>query len=386
MEEQKIVQLKIPEGIISFRMGQPSMSVLPEKLIRKASAQFYDKYQYVEYLQYGNKQGSTPFRKKLADFLSDKYECDINYSDLQTTYGATSAIDFLSTLLTKPGDTVFVEDPTYFIISKIFKDHNLNIISIPCDQYGMKVDVLEQKIKKFNPVIVYTIPIFQNPSSSILSEERRVRLSEICSKNNAYIIADEVYHLLDYKENRTPKPMYFYDRFRNVISIGSFSKILAPGLRSGWIHTLNRKIINVMAGSGMLFSGGGMNPLISGNIMCAIETGLLDDHLSFLKTTYLKRLNILADELQKQLGDYVEFIMPRGGFYIWAKAKNNESTQKLAEIGEKFKVSIMPGANCSVNGNFDDYMRLSVSYLSNTEIIEGVKRLKKVFAEYHIKK
>ena len=286
--DKQIVQVKLPEDLISFRMGQPSFSLLPIGLLNNASKDFYTKDYAVEYLQYGNKQGSLPFRTNLADFITKTTNAKINPDELFITNGASSAIALICSLFTSPGDTVFVEEPTYFIISKIFKDYKLNIESIPIDNNGIQLDKLEEKLIKFKPKILYTIPIFQNPSTITLSEEKREKLCCLCNKHNTLILADEVYQQLNYSENH-PKPLFCYDIYDNVLSLGSFSKILSPGLRLGWLHTRSKSVLEELISCGLMFSGGGMNPFLSGHISAAMENGSLIEHLQYVKKNTFKQ-------------------------------------------------------------------------------------------------
>ena len=375
---QKIIQVEIPKDVISLKLGQPSLSNLPIDTLREASDIFFSQ-KTPKPLQYGLMQGNEEFRCNLAKFLTKRYEkSNVNSSELLITNGASNALDMICTLYTKAGDTVFVEDPTYFIISKIFSDHKLNIISIPTDKNGMRLDVLEEKLKKISPVFIYTIPTFQNPSSTTTSEKHRKNFIEICSSYSCFIVADEVYHLLKYFD-KIPKPLIDYDRNGKVISINSFSKIFAPGIRLGWLHTNNTDAMDRITNSGLLFSGGGLNPFTSAIMSELIKNDLLDKHLDYLLCTYRKRMTVLTDSLRKYLNNYVDFEEAKGGYYTWVKIKKGISLSELEDTCRKFKVLFLPGTYCSVKGNFNDYMRLCISYHNPSEIEEGVKRIAQAF-------
>ena len=151
------------------------------------------------------------------------------------TAGVSQALDLICTLLTRPGDTIIVEEPSYFLALRIFRDHHLNIVGTPMDENGLVIPELEERVKKYNPKLVYTIPVYHNPTGVTLSADRREDLVRLSAKHDFLIVADEVYQLLAYTDT-PPPPMVFFDTAERVISLGSFSKILAPGLRLGWMH------------------------------------------------------------------------------------------------------------------------------------------------------
>ena len=144
-------------------------------------------------------------------------------------------LDLICTLFSKPGDTIFVEEPSYFLALRIFADHGLNVVSLPMDKQGLVIEAIEEYLDREKPVFLYTIPTFHNPSSVTLAADRRARLNQLSREHNFLIVADEVYQLLNY-EGAPPSPLAAYIDGNSVISLGSFSKIMAPGLRLGWIQ------------------------------------------------------------------------------------------------------------------------------------------------------
>ncbi len=224
-----------PPGTINLGIGQPSADLLPVDLLRTASAAFFDNAQAIE-LNYGVSQGDERFLNSLAGFLSEGYGDTANPDNLFVTGGNSQAIDLVSTVFAKPGDTVFVEEPSYFLAFQIFRDHGLNIVGIPIDEDGLCVDELERQLDSVKPAFVYTIPSYHNPGGQCTTAARRRQLIELAITHDFKIVADEVYQLLHYFEPPPPAygTMIASDR---VLSLGSFSKILAPATRLGWIQT-----------------------------------------------------------------------------------------------------------------------------------------------------
>jgi len=203
-----IVQTLRPTDFIDLGMGNPDFNLLPEESLRFATERAFAKGMN-DSLRYGNEQGNGNFRASLANYLTQSFGEKVDGTSLFISTGASSALDLLVSLHSRAGDTILVENPTYFLALSIFADHGLRIVSIPVDHEGLDLDVLEEKLKKHQPKLLYTIPTFQNPSGHTLSLARRERLIEIAEKHDFLIVADEVYHLLPYTEN-PPKPFALF--------------------------------------------------------------------------------------------------------------------------------------------------------------------------------
>ncbi len=195
---QDLPQLDIPSDLIHLGIGQPSTHLLPIEKMEKAAARSLSGRSLPgrSFLAYGNAKGNENFRQNLAGFLTGEYPNPVTPDQLLITNGNSQALDMVCTLFTRPGDTVFVEEPTYFLALKIFADHHLKLVSIPVDDNGLKTDVLRKKLETQSPAFLYTIPTHHNPSSVTLSSQRRQDLAGICGKKNLLVVADEVYHFL----------------------------------------------------------------------------------------------------------------------------------------------------------------------------------------------
>src|SRR5215204_5478268 len=195
-----IIQSPISPGIIDLGAGEPNQSAFPFEMIRRAADERFaqgDK----SFLQYGAEQGDGYFRLALAKFLSLGYGIPTNSENIFITTGISSTLDLLCTLFTQSGDTIFVEETTFFVAPKIFADHHLNIVPIAMDENGLIIESLEENLKIHKPKFLYTIPIHHNPTGTTLTEVRRVRLMELAQQFDFLILADEVYQLLSYTDN-----------------------------------------------------------------------------------------------------------------------------------------------------------------------------------------
>ncbi|MCB9422279.1 MAG: PLP-dependent aminotransferase family protein [Ardenticatenaceae bacterium] len=367
----QIAQVNVPADLIHFGVGQPGFDLLPLDLLRRAAAHRLGQDEPA-LLQYGLETGSGYFRQALAGFLSQGYGTAVSPDHLFTTNGISQALDMLCTLLTRPGDTIFVEDPTYFLALDIFRDHHLRIISLPVDDDGLIVEALEEKLQAEKPVFVYTIPTFQNPSSVTLSLSRRQRLVELSQTHGFYVLADEVYQLLDYTAVPPQRLFHVSDRSR-VISLGSFSKILAPGLRLGWIEAAPA-LLEQLTASGLLQSGGGLNPFTAEIVRSLLEQGWQTEFLTRLKAVYRSRAAALSRALHHYLPD-AEFAEPDGGFFIWVKLPQVADTAVLLEQLRPYHVAYHPGLKFSAQQGLRQFLRLSFAFYDEAALEEGVRRL-----------
>ena len=368
-------QVVISGDLIDLSVGHPSLSLLPLEIMQTAAEHCLNQGNPA-LLQYGFEQGCDYFRKILALFLSGKYGMSVNSDHLFISNGVSQALDIICTLYTRPGDLIFVEEPTYFLALRIFADHHLKVVSLPMDNEGLVVEALEERLAQQRPVFLYTIPTHQNPTGVTMSENRRCRLVELSKKFDFIILADEVYHLLSYTQE-PPPPLGSFISEGSVFSLGSFSKILAPGLRLGWIHA-SPELLRPLELCGMLDSGGGLNPFTSALVRSALESGLLLKHLERLRTVYRERLTAMSSVLRRELPGLLRFNEPQGGFFFWIALPEEVHTPDLLLKAQECKVSFIPGIRFSSCGVMGNYLRLSFSYYDKEELQEGVKRLAQV--------
>ena len=372
MTEIPITQINVPLGFIDLGMGNPDFDLLPMELLRQ-SAEAYFTTSDPRYLQYGVEQGDGYFRQALANFLTTAYGTRVDPDLLFVTAGASSALDLLCTLYTRPGDLIFVEEPSYFLALRIFEDHGLRVVPIPMDDEGLRLDALDEKLAEFRPKFIYTIPTFQNPSGQTLSQDRREKLVERAQRYNFLVMADEAYQFLPYTQAAPGSFAVFTGDVEQVISVNSFSKILAPGLRLGWIQA-HGAVIKRLAGSGLLESGGGMNPYTSALVRGLIESGELEKNITSLRREYALRLSAMDAALRQHLSE-AEYTLPQGGFFFWVHLPGVDAAE-LRRKAQGFKVDLRQGVLFSSQMGMQDFFRLSFCFYGPEAIEEGVKRLR----------
>jgi DNA-binding transcriptional MocR family regulator len=368
-----------PAGTINLGIGQPSADLLPVDLVKRASELFFEDAEPLE-LNYGVLAGDDRFLESLATFLTEGYGLEATPEQLFVTGGSSLGLDLASFVFAKPGDTVFVEEPSYFLAFQIFRDHGLNLVGIPVDDNGICVDTLRQELKTHKPAFLYTISTFHNPGGQCTSEARRLEIVDLADEYDFLIIADEVYHLLYHYD--PPPPAYGTMSATNrVVSLGSFSKILAPGMRLGWIQTSETLRQRLLA-TGYVNSGGSINHISSHIVRQAIDSGLLDSHISNLKEVYRGRAQAMDEALHHHFGDIAQWTRPDGGYFFWVSLLDESiDTTPFKDKAGEFETGFQHGSVFSTKGRLSNCMRLCFAHYNEDDIREGVARLRPLFED-----
>ena len=364
-------------GTINFSVGQPSADLLPLPLLESACERFFADAVPFE-MNYGERQGDVRFRSALADFLNAESGAAAAPETLMLTGGISQALDYLCSRLTKPGDTIFVEEPTYPYSFPIFRDHGLEIVGVPLDEHGLDVVAFERLLERHRPRLVYTIPSFHNPTGRTLDIARRRRLVELSRRHGFIIAADEVYQLL---HHGSPPPASFGTMTGegNVVSLGSFSKILAPGMRLGWIQASPEPLAQLLA-SGAMVSGGNFNHFGSHVVRQLMENGALAGFVGRLRESYAERAGAMDAALRKHLGGRLGWQKPGGGYFFWLELPPGEDAAGFAAAARAAGTGFLPGAACSAAGGLKHCLRLSFAHYSAADIQDGIARLARALA------
>jgi 2-aminoadipate transaminase len=370
-------QVIVPEGVIDLGVGQPNNAILPVDYVRRAAAmQFNDS---PEFLQYGAEWGDGYHRIALGEYLTEAYGTPVAPEQLFSTNGNSQALEMLCTVLTKPGDVVIVEEPTYFLAFQMFRDHGLEIRCVPIDDDGLVVGALIDEVAAIRAAgkrvaFVYTIPAFQNPTGVTMSAERRRELVAAALADDVLIVADEVYHLLRFAPGEMPPPMSAYVDDGPILSIGTFSKILAPGMRLGWIHGSVQRLA-ALADSGLILSGGGLNPVTSTLATAMMRAGWQQEYVEWLRATFARRSATMIAALREHMPDWVSYDVPEGGYFVWLRLPTGADGAALRSLAKQHGVDLRHGAQFSPTGALGNHLRLSYAFYDDDDIAEGVARL-----------
>jgi 2-aminoadipate transaminase len=384
MSDEEIQSDGGPAEAISFVYGFPDPDSFPiGDLIAACQTALREKGRTA--LQYGPTRGYGP----LLDYLLAKFQRDegltLDRENLLISAGASQALDMICCLFTRPGDTVLVEAPTYHETLMILRDYGLNILQVPLDEKGLLVGELEQRLEWLaatgrRPKFIYVIPDFQNPSGLTLSLERREKLIALAHRYETLIVEDDVYRDLCYEARyagSTLPSLYALDEGRTVLRLGSFSKIIAAGLRLGWIMAAPQWL-NRLMDSGLAAAAGGANPFVSHVVADYCLRGLLEPHIATLVARYrLKRDTMLA-ALDANMPAEVSWTRPMGGFFVWLTLPPGLAAQEVRTEGEQRGITFLPGPPFFAEGGGENNVRLAFSYLSPQDIEKGVAVLGEV--------
>ncbi len=376
----RTTQIQSDEAIIDLGNGQPSPELLPAELLwHGAQERFADADK--SWLQYGPEEGDGYFRLALASFLTKAYGVSVPAQELFITAGASQGLYLVASLVSRPGDTILVEEPSYFLALRMFADLGLHIEGVPVDDQGLSVDALEERLKgersRPKPAFLYTIPTFQNPSGRTLSAQRRAKLAVLSAEHDLLVLADEVYQLLHFEE-APPAPLRCFQGGR-MVSFGSFSKILAPGLRLGWLQA-DPELLKTLSEAGLVKSGGGLNPFASAMVRSLLDSGKLDANIEQLRRTYRERSRTLQDALRASLGERAGFVNAQGGYFLWLHTPGRNLREMLPEA-RKAGVSYHPGGLFGAGRALDEFARLCFAHYEPASIVLAVERFAATLAK-----
>jgi len=370
------IQLTFRPGIIELGWGHPDLALLPGAALAQAVTPALQHDSAA--LAYGAEQGPGRLITQLCTRFEQMEGITPLPEHLCITGGISQALDMLCTLLTRPGDVVLIESPSYHLVPRIFRDHGLTLAPVPCDEQGIRLDLLETLHKTLTlqgrqPRLLYTVPTFNNPTGISLVSERRSALVSFAQHTGLTVLEDDAYRELWF-DAPPPTPLYNLTPAGPVIRLGSFSKVLAPGLRLGWMLAAP-EVIHGCAGSGLLDSGGGINHFTAHVVAAFLAAGLLEPHIATLRNNYRRRRDLLLGALARYLPDTCTWIPPLGGFFVWLRLPPAVHSAALLPQAEAAGVAYLPGVSCYTGGGGETHLRLAFSLLSPDDLEEGVRRL-----------
>lgn len=364
-------QYTVPNAndFMSLGVGQPS----PDILLNGSEFISYPIEDH-NVLQYGMKNGFLEFRELVCKLIKNYTNHSIDKNNVYMTNGITQAIFMLASFLKESNyKTVYVEDLTYFIIINIFKDIGFKIKSFDINNLNKLEDNLKNETE---PSLIYLIPFCNNPTGKTILSNTLYNICQLINKYNVLVLSDETYQFLHYSTNNENKdiienkPLAIYSN--KIISLGTFSKILVPGIRLGWIYTqdniiINNKLINLskwIDDTGFMDSGGSVNPTIAYMVVNNLNEKFYqyENFLTNIVVDLQKKSNLILNVLSRY-PDYFEPIYPDGGYFVFVKSKKLNSA-RLLELANKCGFNFHCGNKFTILNNQQDTFRLSVSYYS----------------------
>ncbi len=363
-------------GIISFAGGFPDPALFDVEGIRMASEQVLATNPGAV-LQYGATEGWNPLREALSGHMAKK-GIAANPEEIITTTGSQQALDLIGKTMINPGDKVIVEGPTFLATIQCFRLYGADLVSAPIDAEGVMVDELERLIIEHKPKLVYLIPTFGNPSGALLSLARRKRVLELAAQYQVLVVEDDPYSELYFGAPPPPSMMAMsidVPGSREWIAYcGSFSKVLSPGLRVGWMIAQPQLLANAVMCK--QFSDAHTSNLSQAIAAQYLSLNRMDAALALVRKTYAERAQTMADCLKKDLGDAITFSQPQGGMFFWTRltAPGADAAEFAKRAIEKL-VAFVPGAPFYATNSDRATLRLSFATADVGKIVEGVGRL-----------
>ena len=369
-----------PRHLISFAGGLPDIPSLPgEQLLRAARAVI--EREQKEALEYGGTFGPLPLRDAIAERSSRIEGIPLTQDNVIIASGSAHAIGMVCETLLDPGDVVMVESPNFPGSMRTIRSFGATQVAIPMDEQGMRCDILEDELQKLadqgkRAKFIYCIPTHQNPAGCTLQLDRREKLLELARRFNTFVLEDDAYGELWFEQ--TPPPSVFaLSNGDHGIKVSSFSKIIATGLRMGWIMGPPALISRVAA----LRYDMGSSPFLGRVIAEMMRNGDLDRHIENLRGIYLRKLERVEDALARYTAPYATYTRPLGGFFLWLQLRPGLNSRDVQMAANEKGVVVGQGPQFFADGNATNHIRLAFSYVAMEEIEEGIHRLGEAMAE-----
>ena len=367
--------------IVRFAMGSPAAEAVPTDVLGPLAAEVFATG--ASALDYAASEGDPALRNALLAFLDGTQEATTP-ERLLITSGGMQGLDLACKLFVDPGDLVAVESPTYTNGTATVLSYGGTVLEVPVDADGMVVEALPELAERAGrtPKAIYVIPNFQNPSGTTLSLERRRLLLELAERWDAAIIDDDPYGLLRFAGEPVPSLRALAGEGPRVVSVRTFSKIIAPGLRVGWVDADPRTVTKMIAAKQAMDTC--VNLPAQRLVGAFLAGGHLAPHLERLRPEYRRRKDAMCAALSAHLGDAATWTDPDGGFFCWVtldappgfvRGDPHVDTGKLFEVALAEGVAFIPGPPFSASGRFGNALRLCFASSTPERIDEGVRRL-----------
>lgn len=358
---------------VPFTYGLPDPGSFPVQELIQATARVLQR-EGRQALQYGNSRGFDGLLDVVVGRLARHEGIEVVRENLIITNGSLHALDILCHVFVNPGETVIVEAPCFHGSLDTMKRQQAKPVPVSLDEEGMRTDELAQKLDILTregqkPKFIYTIPNFHNPGGVTLTLSRRRELLNLAAEYRVPIIEDDAYRELYYEGEPLPS-LYSLDKHGIVTRMGTFSKILAAGMRLGWALG-PEKVISKM----LLFRSDTGTNQFGSRIAAEYCEEHLDGHIAELVTLYRAKRDAMLNALEENVGSLARWTRPQGGFYVWLELSDEVDPDKLQLHAKQEGVSYLRGDVCFVDGRGKNTLRLSFSFPSVDEITEGVRRL-----------
>lgn len=376
--------LKLTQGndLISFAGGLPAEELFPVQAVRDAAGRVLDKGTGA--LQYGLTEGYLPLRQQLCERMAAK-GMSVTPEEMILTTGSQQAIDLLVGVLTEPGDTILVERPTYLACLQVFALHGLNVVSAESDEFGMVPESAEELIRKHKPKLLYAVPTFSNPTGRVWSQERRKRILNLVNQYEMLIIEDDPYGDIKFNEEEYSSLFALAGGAQDnpVLYTSTFSKTVAPALRTGWAIGDSR-VIRMMekAKQAADLQSSTMDQQILSELLSGFD---LDAHIALISREYGARMNEMEALLRGAALPDLSWVTPQGGMFLWVDLPEGLDAEALLRCAVQKGVAFVPGSSFYADQPKRNTARLNYTYTKGERTVQGVARLVEAIGEFTVR-
>lgn len=373
---REIFKYSADPSVVSLSAGNPSPDAFPVKEIAEISAKIFQENP-ISALQYSVTEGYTPLRNYLRDYMKSKHNIGSDSDDILITSGAQQIMDLASKSILNEGDVVICENPSFVGSLNTFRSYNTQLVGVPVERDGMNIEKLEEAlINEPKAKFIYTIPNFQNPSGVTMSLEKRIALYELAKKYQVLIIEDNPYGDLRFSGEFLPSIKSF-DTEGIVLYAGSFSKVISPGMRVGYVIA-PAEIIQKMV---VCKQGQDVHTNIWSQLVCYefITKYDFEKHLEKLRTIYRRKANYTMELLDKNLLPKITYNKIDGGLFIWCDLPEYVDMPKFCADAIQNKVCVVPGTAFMANeGDITHSFRINFSTPTDEQLKTGIEILGKM--------
>ena len=370
-----LLKLIAQPDIISFAGGLPAAELFPVEQLRQACDAVLDQIGQVA-CQYSSTEGFPGLREKIAQRMKDKNNIETDADHILITSGSQQGLDFAGRVFLDKGDVVLMESPSYLGAINAFKGCEPTFLEVPTDDGGMNVEALEKILSTTENVkMIYVIPDFQNPTGRTWTLERRQKFMEVVNRYEIPVIEDNPYGELRF-ENDTLPALKSMDPKGLVVYLGTFSKILVPGYRLGWVCASDE----ILSMFNFIKQGADLQtPTVTQlEVNQFMEMFDLDEHVDVIRETYRHRRDVMMEAMETYFPKEVKFTHPDGGLFTWVELPDYINSRDMAVQCLEKKVAYVPGDSFFPNGGKYNCFRMNYSGMPDDKIVAGIQAIAEV--------
>lgn len=372
---REILKVAVEPDIISFAGGLPNRELFPVSALQEASNNVFES-SGKEALQYSNTEGYLPLRKYIAKRYETKKDIKVSPENILITNGSQQGLDLLAKVFLNQGDEIIIEKPGYLGAIQAFSIYSPSFRTVQLSDEGLNIQELAEVLNNYNPKLMYTVPNFQNPSGISYSKSNREAVASLIKDKDIYLIEDDPYGELRY----IGEDIVSFKKVlpEQTILLGSFSKVVAPSFRIGWVVApdfIMEKLIIAKQASDLHTN------YISQRILYQyLSNNNLNEHISLIKDTYNRQRKAMLNNIEHYFSDEIKCTRPEGGMFLWVSLPGDISAMDFFDLAIQNKVAFVPGDPFYINKKNTNTLRLNYSCVDEKNIEIGIKRLADTFA------